>query len=159
MLGPTADFMRDAGLVQSFTELLHELIDRALALAVLLGHQSLDAGVRLRFEVAKREVFQLPFQLPDTQAIGQRPMDGLGFTRQCLSQFRFARQLHSGQLPGQYDQHHAHVGDQRQNQPTQAFGPLRAVGKKALIETNDLLKLLDQFGYVFRLLNGFNAGG
>ena len=80
-------------------------------------------AVGVRLEEAERQVLQLPLQLPDAQAVGQRRVDVAGELGQ-----RAPRGLglatgraHPRQLPRQQHRHHAQVLDDRQQQPAQAF--------------------------------------
>src|SRR3546814_1742108 len=78
-----------------------DLGDVAFAAGALVVEQARDAAVGVRFEMTERQVLQLPLQLPDAQAIGQRRVDVAGQLRQCdalvFRQLRGRAQL--GQLP------------------------------------------------------------
>ncbi len=98
--------------------------------------------------------------MPYAQAIGQRCVDQHGFAAQIGGLFTVAlgaAQLR--QLPGQGDQHHAHVLHQRQQQPAQALGA--APGPRRDVLGLDLLQF-QQTGQLRRHAGrqpAFPAGG
>ena len=79
--------------------------------------------VGLRLEVAERQVLQLPLQLPDAEAVGQRRMDVAGQLRQraALRPRAVRGQAQAREVPRQQDRHHAQVAHDRQQQAAQAF--------------------------------------
>ena len=98
-------------------------VDVAFAPVALFIQLSGHMPIGVRLQIAEGQVFQLPLQLPDAQAIGQRGMDISGQLRQRLSLGgrQAARCTHARQLPGQQDGHHAQVVDDGQQQTAQPF--------------------------------------
>ena len=82
-------------------------------------------GVLFRLQVAQAQVFQFPFHLPDTQAVGQRRMHQLGLTRQtALNLGRLQLQAaHQLQALGQDHQDGTHVIGDSQQHPAQILHP------------------------------------
>ncbi len=126
MLGTPFDHGRDTGLLQRRGQFVDECGNELLALDTLFRHQLHDLLVLPGLQHAESQVLQFPFQLPDTQAIGQWGMDQFRLPRQCqcrLAVHRGVAQQH--QLPGKVDQYHADIFDQRQQQTAQALGAAR----------------------------------
>ncbi len=123
VLGPPADLRAQALLGQRLGQDLLDRLDVALARHPALVDLAGDAPVGVRLQVPERQVFQLPFQLPDAQAVGQRRVDVAGQLRQraALRLRRLVGHAHLRQLPRQQDRHHPQVLHDRQQQPAQAF--------------------------------------
>ncbi len=123
VLGPSGDLAAHALGGQCVGQLLLHLLDEAFAGAALVGQQRRDATVGLRLQVAERQVFQFPLELPDAQPVGQRSMDVTGQPGQRNAlRFRcLGRHAHPRQLLGQQDRHHPQVAHDRQQQAPQAL--------------------------------------
>ena len=82
-------------------------------------------------QIAEREVFELPLQLPDAEPVGQRRVDVGGELRQfaALLGRQVGRRAHARELPRQQDEHDAQVADDRQQQSAQAFGAARTAAR------------------------------
>src|SRR6266849_9291107 len=72
---PAGDLCPDPGTGELVGELGDRLFDETLALAAAILEQAGDALVELGLEVAERQVFQLPLELPHAEAIGQGRVD------------------------------------------------------------------------------------
>ena len=75
VLGAAGNLGFDAGTGELAAQAVDDLGDIALAGLAPVGHQLGDFFVALRLEVAEGEVFQLPFDLPDAQPVGERGED------------------------------------------------------------------------------------
>ena len=120
---PAADVGFDAGGGQLVAQLLHDVIDVALAVETPLVQQAGDLLVLLGFEVAERQVFQLPLDVADAKAMGQRCIDVehlAGHPVAFLLGGILDRTDRTGAL-GQLDQRHAHVVDHRHQHLAQVF--------------------------------------
>jgi len=69
VLGATGDAIVQALLIQASTHGGDGAFQVRHALRALLRHQAGDGVILLRLEVAKSQIFQLPFELPDAQAV------------------------------------------------------------------------------------------
>ncbi|MNM80777.1 hypothetical protein D3C81_927540 [compost metagenome] len=123
VLGPATDLGVDALHAQFARQHLLHVLDVALAGDARFVDLARDAPVGVRLQVAERQVFQFPFQLPDAQPVGQRRMDVAGQLGQRAALFliELVGRAHARQLPGQQDRHHPQVADDGQQQPAQAF--------------------------------------
>ncbi len=123
VLGPAADLRTQALLAQRLGQDLLDRFDVALARHPALVHLARNAPVGVRFQMAERQVLQLPLQLPNAQPVGQRRVDVAGQLRQraALRLGQLVGHAHLRQLPRQQDRHHAQVLHDRQQQPAQAF--------------------------------------
>ncbi len=72
VLGAAADFGLDAGRGKLAAQRLLHAVDVVLAVAAALVEQARDALVRLRLERAQGKILELPLQLPDAEAVGER---------------------------------------------------------------------------------------
>ena len=127
MLRPSGDFAIDADLCQRGLNRLDRVLDVLFAIDALGRQQTGDALVVVRIEIAKTPVFQFPFELPDTESIGERGVDFARFRRDALALggwgiAAFAQQV---QLRRQLDQHQSRIGDDGQQHLAQRFGLLR----------------------------------
>jgi len=117
VFGTAGDLGADAQLVELLAQSRHDLGDIVLALLAPLGQQLGDAPVFLGLEIAQRQVFQLPLDLPDAEPVGQRGIDALGVARDLGAPlgFQILDRTHQMHPLGQHHQHHAHVlGDAEQ---------------------------------------------
>ena len=85
MLRPAADLRPDSGAGELVGELGDRLVDCALALAAAAFEKAGDAFVEFGLEVAERQVFQFPLELPHAEAIGERGVDVERFARELRS--------------------------------------------------------------------------
>ena len=110
--------------LQRLAQIALDLLDIAHAIAAFFVKPARDLVVGLRFEMAKRQIFQLPLQLPDTQPVRQRRVDIAGQLRQrtALGLGALADGAHLRQLSRQQDRHHAQIAHHHQQQPAQALG-------------------------------------
>ena len=127
MFGPALHFGVDARRAQFRLQRGHRIGDEVLALVALLVQHGRDFLVQLGLEVAESVVFQLPLELPDAEAVGERrkdvqrllrigPAQGVGRAREETQRLGAARQPH---------QHHADVFDHGEEHFAQHLG-LRA---------------------------------
>ncbi len=110
--------------LQLALQLRAQVLHVAFALDTLFVEQARDLLVGFRLQEAEGQVFHLPLDLPDAQAVGQR--------REHLQ--RLARQRHRGGLParravaqrlqarGQPQHHHAQVARERQQHLAHVLG-------------------------------------
>src|SRR5207247_10135494 len=85
VLRPAGDLCADSGPGELVVERADCLLDEALALAAAIIEHAGDALVALGLEVAEREVFQLPLELPHAEAIGERRVDVERLARELRS--------------------------------------------------------------------------
>src|SRR5690242_3280285 len=76
VLRPALDLCADAGGGELRAQPLAERGDVAFAIRALLVERERDAVVRLGLEIPEGEVLELPFQLPDAEAIRERRKHG-----------------------------------------------------------------------------------
>ncbi len=81
MLGPPLYIRFNAASPQGFIECHHDSIKITFALAALLGHHVYQTVILRRIKVAKREIFQFPFNFPHSQSMCQGCVDIKGFLR------------------------------------------------------------------------------
>ncbi len=91
VFGSAADVSGDAGGLQFVVELRHDLADETLAIQPALVQQFGDLLVLVRLQVAERQVFQLPLDVADAQAVGQRRIDVEDFPRHPVTLLRRRR--------------------------------------------------------------------
>ena len=85
MLRPAVDLARDAGGTHHVFERAAQLGDVALAVGALLGQRRGDAPVVVGLQEAEREVLELPLELPQPQAVGERREHFARLERQALA--------------------------------------------------------------------------
>jgi len=149
VLRPPGHLGLDAGIGQRLLQQAAGVRDPGFAIAAALVEQVGDAPVGFRLQVAEGQVLKLPLQLPDAEAIGQWRMDVGGELGNgaALVVSQRASPAHHHQLPGEQDEDHAQVADDRQQQAPQAFGSTRAVARG--MQRPDLFRsalALDQLG-------------
>ncbi|MNS73022.1 hypothetical protein D3C72_1064490 [compost metagenome] len=118
------DVRLDAFIDHRITQRGDEIVNKLFAIDAAFVQQLGDAFVLVRMQVAEAEIFQFPFELPDTQTVSQRRIDiRTLFCRQHALVFRrifhFAqvcdtlRQLddHAAEILHHRQQHAAHVVD------------------------------------------------
>jgi hypothetical protein len=123
---PAGDLAANAELVEFAAQLALDVLDVLLALGSLGLEPPGDALVVVCGTEAEREVLQLPLELPDAEAVGERCVDFLGFERGA-TQLGFGRGLHRAhahELQRQPDQHQPHVGRESEQQLAQSLGLL-----------------------------------
>ncbi len=110
-------------LASSAAQHLGDALDVALALGAALRQRLLHLGVDVGLQVAEGQVLQLPLDLPDAQAAGQRRVDVQRLARDAplLLGAHVAQGAHVVQPVGQLDQHHAHIADHGQEHLAQAL--------------------------------------
>ena len=159
VLGPSADFPRDAGAAEQLAQALSGLLDGALALRAALLELARNVVKGLRLQHPEGQIFQLPFQLPDPQAIGERRKQRQGFASDRLGARALRRggivghKAHRLQARGQAQYDHARIVDHCQQHASKRFGlrlvPLR-VGRIGLArahafgQQNQLPQIADQ---------------
>ncbi|RMS15574.1 hypothetical protein ALP72_05645 [Pseudomonas coronafaciens pv. coronafaciens] len=151
---PTADVGRHAGRLQLVVELGHDFADEALAVQPALVQQLGDLLVLVGLEVAERQVFQLPLDVTDAQAMRQRRVDIEDLAGHPVALFVVGvlhRPNRTGAL-GQFDQRDAHVVDHRDEHLAQVFDlrltaqHQRLPGAKAGADRGHAQHAVDQFG-------------
>ncbi len=123
VLGTPVDVGLDAGRSQFVPELLHDVLDVLFAIEATLVQELGDLLVLLGLKVAEGQVLQLPLDMADAQAMGQRRVDVEDFAGDALAL------LVVGQLDGtdgtgafgQLDQRDAHVIDHGHQHLAQVF--------------------------------------
>ena len=116
VLGPAGHIGVDALLGQAVTQLCFDQFDIALAAAAVIVQRLRDAQIVVGLQGAKRQIFQLPLELPDAQPVGQRRMNITGHFRQCalLLQRQTPRCTYARELPRQHNRDHPQIAHQRQ---------------------------------------------
>ena len=111
VLGPATDLGLDSGLGELGPQQVHDPGDVGLTLVAAPVQELGDTVVLVRLEVAQGQVLQLPFDLPDTQAIGQGGVDTLGIQRDFASSslIQILDAAHEVQAFGEHDQDDPHV--------------------------------------------------
>ena len=124
VLGAAVDLGRDAGGAQHLLQRPAQLGDVALAVGALFGQRGGDAPVVVGLQEAERQVLQLPLELPQSEAIGERREYLARLQRQPFARGGVAIlggiQLH--QLSRQPRQHQARIADHRQQHLAQRLG-------------------------------------
>ncbi len=123
MLGTPADVGGHAGGLQFVVELGHDVADEALAVQPAFMQQLGDLLVLIRLQVAEGQVLQLPLDVTDAQAVGQRCIDVEDFTGHTVAFFVVGvlyRTNRAGTF-GQLDQRNANVVDHRHQHLAQVF--------------------------------------
>ncbi len=130
MLRSASDLGGDAGLAQLGLELRGGGGEMGFPGAAPVLEPGGHLAVVVRLEIAEGQVLQLPFELPDTQAVGQRRVDLAGTEGEAALKFRRGT-LGVPQLMqalGEQYQDHAAVPHHRQEQLTQVLGMGRGEG-------------------------------
>lgn len=112
---PSAEIGLYAGGRESFLQLAHHVGDVLLAIQPALVQQLGDLLVLVGLEVTEGQVLQLPLDMPDAQAVGQRRVDIEDFPGDAVALFLVGvlhRANGAGAL-GQLDQGDANVVDHR----------------------------------------------
>ena len=101
-----------------------QLGDVALAVGALLGECGGDAPVVIGLQETERQVFELPLELPEPQAVGERREHLARFERQALARGGVAvlRGVEIDELPREPRQHEARIAHHRQQHLAQGFG-------------------------------------
>ena len=118
----------DALGLQARLELRAQLLDPTLAFGALLVEHARDLPVGVGLGETERQVLQLPLDLPDAQAVGQRREHLQGFTRQAGRHRQLAgRVVAQGlQARSQAQHHDAQVARKRQQHLADVFGLRRS---------------------------------
>ena len=109
---------------------VEEVFDVFEAFGAFFVQKQRDLAVFFGFLMAETEVFELPFELPHAQTVGERGEDVEGFFGDGAffgAVGDIAEKLHGAGAHGEFDQHDADVGDHRQQHFTHGFGLLRAL--------------------------------
>ena len=124
VFGPAVDLAVDAGGAHHVLERAAQLGDVALAVGALLGQRGGDAPVVVGLQEAEREVFELPLELPQPQAVGERREHFARLEREPLARRGVAvlRGVEIDQLAREPRQHQARIADHRQQHLAQGFG-------------------------------------
>ena len=101
-----------------------QLGDVALAVGAFLGERRGDAPVVVGLQEAERQVFQLPFELPEPEAVRERREYFARFERQALARGGVAvlRGVEIDELPREPRQHQPRIADHRQQHLAQRLG-------------------------------------
>ena len=127
MFRAAVDLGRDARRTQLLLQLPAQRLDVALAVRTALVQCAGDAPVLLGLEIPEGEVLELPLQLPDAEAIGERRVDGAGLegASLALGLAECARVAQRDQLLGEPCQHQARVAHHRKQHLAQRLGLAR----------------------------------
>ena len=128
MLGPAADLRRDADRCQLALQQRDDVLDVALAILPPLVEKPRDAPVLVGLERAQRKILELPLELPDAEAIGERRIDIDHLARDGATTLGIAghQPAHRLRALGELDQDYADVLDHRQQHLAQVLGLQRA---------------------------------
>src|SRR5690606_19365542 len=137
VLRPAGDFATNAGAVQQTAHQGDELVDVTLAIDAPFGQATRQVAIGGRIDAAKRQVFELPLELPDPEPVGKRRehLERLAAERFATGLGQVARipeQLH---LAGQPHQYHAHVVDHGDQHLAEVL--VRVPGEDTLGEIRD----------------------
>ncbi len=124
VLRPALDDGLDAGALQFAAQQRLQLFHVALAFGAPHLERGGDAFVVGRLKVAKRQILELPLQLPHAQAIGERRIHLARLGGELALQDGFERfgGAHFLQLPGEPHDHQTHIADDRQQHLAQRLG-------------------------------------
>ncbi len=111
VLRPSGDIGGNPGPGQRRLDLLRSLLDVTFAQTAFFLQLACNGLILLRLHDPERQILQFPFQLPDTESVGERRMDIGGQVRQgqplgFRPGYRFT---HLHQLPGQQHDQHAQI--------------------------------------------------
>src|SRR5690606_347895 len=123
MLGAPTEIGLDTGGGQLFAQLVHHMGDVLLAIQAPRMQQGSDLLVLPGLQVAEGEVFQLPLDMLDSQAMGQRRVNIEHFAGNAVAFFIVGildRPDRAGAL-GQLDQRHTHIIDHGHQHLAQVF--------------------------------------
>ncbi len=133
MFGAPGHFAMHAQSTQLGFDGVDKLLDVFQPLAAFFVQQTGNAFVGFRLLVAETQIFQLPFKLPHTQAVGQRCKDFQCFLgNAALECFvgHMAQIHHGAGAQSQLNQHHADVAHHRQQHLPHGFGLLVALFRR-----------------------------
>src|SRR6185437_1550663 len=114
VLRPAMDLRLDAGGLKLRPQALAEFLDVALPVGTALVEGARDEPVILRLEVPERQVFELPFELPDAEAARERREDDPRLERPSLALGEARRILRK--VAGMAQSHQL-LGEPREDQP------------------------------------------
>ena len=160
VLGPAAYFaIGQAHGGKPVAQQLHRDRQALLALAALGGHLLLHVPVGLGLEDLEGQIFQLPLQPANAEAIGQGGIDLPGFPGDAQLLFGLERRdgAHVVQPVGQLDQHHPDVAGHGQKHAAQVFSlGFGVVGEVNAAELGNPLHQRPHLGteVLFDLLSG-----
>ncbi len=129
MLGPALHLGRNASLRQVVAQLLAERGHLLLAFDAALIEQCRHRLVVLGLQKAERQVFHFPFDLPNTEPVGQRREHLHRLGRQVWGNRGLAGGVMAQRLQprGQAQQHHPQVAGERQQHLAHPLGLLGAL--------------------------------
>ena len=129
VLGPALHFGAHAVAAQLVAQAPAKTLDAALALDARLVEHAGDRLVLLGLQEAKRQVLDLPLDLPDAEAIGERREDLHRLARQHLRAGLLAGRVVAQRLQTRREaqQHHAQVAREREQHLAHALGLQRAL--------------------------------
>ena len=131
VLWPSGQFDRYLGRCAGAAQASIHIGDKSLPLTTFAVELPGQADVLIRLEMAQTQILQLPFQLPDTEPVGQRGMHQLGLPGDPPLQLRrqALEPAHQLQTLGQHDEDRTYVVRDTQQHSTQllyaAFVDLR----------------------------------
>ncbi len=123
VLGPAADVGRHASGQQLVLKLGHHVGNEALAIKAAFVQQLGDLLVLVGLQVTEGQVLQLPFDMTDTQSVGQRRVDVEDFPGDAVALFVVGvlHRADGARTLGQLDQRDAHVVDHGHQHLAQVF--------------------------------------
>src|SRR5688572_14836438 len=109
MLGTAVDFGRDARVPEALVQDRENLGDLALALLARAGELIGELVILFRVEIFEGEIFELPLELPDSEAMGERSEDlqGLGGDARAPLGGKPVEGAHVVEAVGELDDHDA----------------------------------------------------
>jgi hypothetical protein len=152
MLGAAGHVIADAVFIQLGAQGVEKIFDVFEPLGALFIEQAGDFFILFGVLVAKAQIFELPFELPHAQAVGQRCEN----IERFFGQRAFfgavglgADKLHGAGAQRQLDEHHADVAHHRQQHFAHGFGLLGTLFGRGeavdLGEMGELLHFIDAF--------------
>ena len=130
VLGPPGDLGPDAGGGELVAQRRDHVLDVALAVEAALVEHARNRLVAVGLERTEAQVLELPLQLPDTQAVGERREQVEHLARRARAQRRVAAHERAQRLRAlrELDQHDADVFHHREQHLAQVLGLRRALG-------------------------------
>lgn len=159
MLGAPFYFAFEMDFVEFFLNFFDGGIDEALAFFALLLYLVHEIVVRFRLQVAQTEIFKLPFDIGDAEAVGQRRVYFERFAGDALLLFlaHVLERAHIVQAVGQFDHDDADILGHRQKHLAVCFQLLIFLG--LVLHAAELCHAVDEHGHfvaehLFHLVDG-----
>ena len=135
MLWPPADGSVDTGLRYLLADALHGIVQYLFAIGTLLLKLAFDVRILIRHEVLKRKILKLALDGAHTKAVRERCIDiqrFLGLAHPLIG-IAIGERSHIVQSVGQFDDDHAHIRRNGEEQLAKVFGLLLLLGDIGLL--------------------------